>query len=190
MLNFQKRICVFCGSLPGSDPIYLASAAGVGRLLAARGIGLVYGGGSVGLMGALADGALNASGEVIGVIPHSLESREVAHRGLTRLETVASMHERKALMNSYADAFLALPGGLGTLEELFEVLTWRQLGLHDKPCGILDVNGFFGDLIAFLDRSVEQGFVREHDRKGLLVDADAGALVERLLAPQRTSDRA
>jgi len=148
----MSRLCVFCGSSPGHDPAHGASAAQLGRVLAERGIGLVYGGGRVGLMGILADAALAAGGEVIGVIPQALLDREIGHRGLTQLRVVDSMHARKALMGELAEGFIALPGGIGTLEELFEVWSWAQLGLHRKPCGLLDVNGFFAPLVDFLDR--------------------------------------
>src|SRR6185503_14872599 len=146
----MSRLCVFCGSSPGHDPAYGAAAAQLGRVLAERGIGLVYGGGRVGLMGILADAALAAGGEVIGVIPQALLDREIGHRGLTQLRVVDSMHSRKALMGDLADGFIALPGGIGTLEELFEVWTWAQLGLHRKPCGLLDANGFYAPLVDFL----------------------------------------
>src|ERR1043165_174167 len=144
-----RRVCVFCGSSPGARPEYRQAAEAMGRLLASRRIGLVYGGGNVGLMGLLADAALSAGGEVIGVIPRHLDAREVAHRGLPDLRVVASMHERKALMADLSDAFIALPGGLGTLEEMFEILTWAQLGLHRKPCGLLNVLGYFDRLLSF-----------------------------------------
>jgi uncharacterized protein (TIGR00730 family) len=159
-----RRICVFCGSSPGRRPVFAAAAAALGSQLAAQAIGLVYGGGSVGLMGVLADAALAAGGEVQGVIPEALAGQEVAHPGLTRLHVVKSMHERKALMTEMADAFVALPGGYGTLDELFEAITWGQLGIHRKPIGLLDVEGYFGPLIAFLDSAVEAGFIRPQYR--------------------------
>jgi hypothetical protein len=159
----MSRICVFCGSANGTRPIYRHLASEVGRTLGERGIGLVYGGGNVGLMGAVADAALAAGGEVVGVIPRRLADREVAHQGLTQLHVVETMHERKALMTQSADAFLTLPGGFGTLDELFEAITWRQLGFHDKPCAILDVDGYFAGLRAFVERAVTDGFVRPHD---------------------------
>src|SRR5579875_1121481 len=146
-----RRLCVFCGSSPGHDPRYLATARAVGERLARAGLGIVYGGGRVGLMGALADAALAAGGEVIGVIPHALAARELAHQGLTALHVVATMHERKARMSELADAFLVLPGGLGTLEELFEVWSWAQLGVHRKPCGVLDVAGYWQPLLALVE---------------------------------------
>jgi uncharacterized protein (TIGR00730 family) len=177
-----KRICVFCGSSPGRDEVYLESARGFARALARHGLGLVYGGASVGLMGALADEALGAGVEVHGVIPEVLQSREIAHRGLTELHVVASMHDRKATMASLADAFVALPGGLGTLEELFEVWTWGLLGLHRKPCALLDVQGFYRPLLAFVDGAVSAGFVRPQQRESLLVSDDAESLIAGVLA--------
>jgi hypothetical protein len=163
-----RRLCVFCGSSAGREPRYRRLAESLARALAERGIGIVYGGASVGLMGALADAARAAGGEVIGVIPQALIEREIGHRGLTELRIVESMHERKALMAELADGFVALPGGIGTLEELFEVWTWAQLGLHAKPCALLDTDGFFGPLVAFLDHLVDAGFVREAHRDMLL----------------------
>jgi len=174
------RICVYCGSSVGARPTYAAAARELGRVLAGRGIGLVFGGGHVGLMGVLADTMLAAGADVIGVIPEALVARELAHQGVSDMRVVATMHERKALMADLADGFIALPGGLGTLEELFEALTWAQLGLHAKPCGLLDVGGFFDDLARFLDRVVEDGFVRPESRARLVVDTDAARLVERL----------
>jgi len=174
-----RRVCVFCGSNSGSDPAYVEAARALGRLLARDGIGLVYGGGSVGLMGEVADAALHAGGEVIGVIPHALWAREVGHRGLTDLRIVETMHERKAMMADLADAFIALPGGLGTLEEIFEIWTWAQLGLHAKPLGFLDVNGFFTPLMVFLDRAVRERFVKEPYRSIALIDSDAEHLLRR-----------
>jgi uncharacterized protein (TIGR00730 family) len=177
----MNRICVFCGSAQGTLPLYRETANRVGRRLAERGIGVVYGGGRVGLMGVLADAALAAGGEVIGVIPQRLAKAEVAHAGLTRLHVVQTMHERKALMADYADAFLALPGGFGTLDELFEAITWRQLGFHDKPCGLLDVNGYFSDLRAFIERAVSDGFIRSEDAGRLIHGEEVDALLGRLL---------
>jgi len=174
-----RRICVFCGSNTGSDPAYTHAARALGALLARDGIGLVYGGGSVGLMGELADAVLRAGGEVIGVIPHALWAREVGHRGLTDLRIVETMHDRKALMADLADAFIALPGGLGTLEEIFEIWTWSQLGLHAKPVGFLDVNGFFTPLMQFLDRAARERFLKEAHRAIAVVDADAERLLRR-----------
>ncbi|MFP5246901.1 MAG: TIGR00730 family Rossman fold protein, partial [Thermoanaerobaculia bacterium] len=160
----MQRICVFCGSNKGSDPAYLDAARNLGTLFAREGIALVYGGGSVGLMGELADAVLHAGGEVIGVIPHALWAREVGHRGLTDLRIVDTMHERKAMMADLADAFIALPGGLGTLEEIFEIWTWAQLGLHAKPVGFLDVNGFYTPLMQFLERAARERFLRDEHR--------------------------
>jgi uncharacterized protein (TIGR00730 family) len=157
-------VTVFCGSSSGSRPSYREAAASLGRVLAERGIGLVYGGADVGLMGVLADAALAGRGEVVGVIPESLVQREVAHGGLSDLRVVTSMHQRKAVMADLGDAFVALPGGLGTLEELFEILTWAQLGIHRKPVGLLDVDGYFDPLLAMLDHATREGFVRPEHR--------------------------
>lgn len=165
-----NRLCVFCGSSRGHRPAYSALAGEVGRALARRGIGIVYGGGSIGLMGRLADAALAEGGEVLGVIPQALLAWEVAHDSLTRLEVVPSMHARKARMAELADGFLALPGGYGTFEELFEVLTWAQLGLHQKPCAVLDVEGYFSPLLRLADHAVEEGFLSSEHR-GLLLSA-------------------
>jgi uncharacterized protein (TIGR00730 family) len=178
----MKRICVFCGSSPGHDPRYLEAARTMGHTLARRGLGLVYGGGSVGLMGAVADAALAAGGEVIGVIPQVLQIRELAHRSLTTLHVVGSMHERKALMAELSDGFVALPGGMGTLEELSEVLTWAQLGLHARPIGLLDVAGYYQPLADFFDRAVGAGFLRPAHRALLLVGHEPGALLDRFAA--------
>ncbi len=175
----MKRICVFTGSSLGVNAAHRAAAATFADVLAARDIELVYGGGCVGLMGVLADTMLACGGRVIGVIPHALMQREVGHRGLTELTVVDSMHERKATMAALADGFVALPGGFGTLEELFEILTWAQLGLHGKPCGVLNVDGYFDSLLKFLDHAVEQGFVRCEHRDLLLVDDDPQRLLAR-----------
>ena len=174
----MQRICVFCGSSAGGAPAYLEAARAAGRAIARRGIGLVYGGGSVGLMGAVADAVLAAGGEVTGVIPRALELRELAHRGLTRLHVVSSMHERKAKMAELADGFVALPGGMGTLEEFAEILTWAQLGLHRKPCGLLDVRGYYRPLVAFFDQAAAEGFVRPAHRALVLVREDPDALLD------------
>ena len=174
-----QRICVFCGSNMGTNEAYAEAARGLGRLFARQGIALVYGGGSVGLMGELADAVLGAGGEVIGVIPHALWAREVGHRGLTDLRIVETMHERKATMADLSDAFIALPGGLGTLEEIFEVWTWAQLGLHEKPLGFLDVDGFYAPLMAFLDSAVSARFVKEPHRAIAMIDTDAESLLQR-----------
>ncbi len=181
------RICVFLGSSDGTSPSFRATATRVAQSLARRGIGIVYGGGRVGCMGALADAALAAGGEVIGVLPRSLEDREVANTALTALHMVSSMHERKALMTSLADAFLALPGGFGTLDELFEALTWRQLGYHDKPCALLDVDGYYASLLAFCDSARQNGFVRHADRAALLSGNDPERLIEELIARAPTA---
>ncbi len=173
---------MFSGSSPGARPEYAEAAHRLGEEIVGRGMGLVYGGASVGLMGAVADAALAAGGEVIGVIPRSLVDREVAHLDLKDLRVTGSMHERKALMAELADGFVALPGGLGTLEELAEVLTWSQLGLHRKPCGLLDVAGFWAPLLAFLDHAVDEGFVRAEHRTQVLVDDDPGGLLDALAA--------
>jgi uncharacterized protein (TIGR00730 family) len=178
----MRRVCVFCGANPGESPQYLEAARTVGRTLAERGLVVVYGGGSVGLMGAVADAALATGGEVIGVIPRALQLRELAHRGLTELVVVGSMHERKARMAELADAFVALPGGMGTLEELAEVLTWGQLGLHERPCGLLDVGGYYRPLIAFFDAAVEHGFLKPEHRGMIHVDGDMEGLLERFAA--------
>lgn len=175
-----RTVCVYCGSNPGADPAYRAAAETTARLLAGRGIEIVYGGGAVGLMGALADTALRAGGRVTGVIPQALVDKEIGHRGLTELRVVGSMHERKMLMADMADAFIALPGGIGTLEEIIEVLTWTQLGLHRKPCALLDVAGFYAPLRAFLDHAVAEAFLSDAHRAMLLVDEDPGALLARI----------
>jgi uncharacterized protein (TIGR00730 family) len=175
-----RRICVFCGASPGARPAYAESAEELARLLSARGIGVVYGGGGVGLMGKLADAALAHGGEIIGVIPQALVRKEVGHPGVGDMRVVGSMHERKATMAELSDAFVALPGGLGTLEELFEVYTWSQLGLHRKPCGLLDVEGYYESIGAFLDHAVRERFLRREHRSMLLVERTAPALLARL----------
>lgn len=174
----MKRVCVFLGSNPGNKPDYLNAAQDMGRELARRGITTVYGGSNVGLMGALANAALAAGGEVIGVIPEALQRKEIAHTCLTRQHIVGSMHERKALMAELSDAFIALPGGMGTLEELCEMLTWAQLGFHKKPCGLLDVDGYYASLNLFLDNAVTQGFIHAGHRGMLLSDRTPGALLD------------
>jgi uncharacterized protein (TIGR00730 family) len=177
-----RRVCVFTGSSPGRRDEYHAAASDLGRELVARGIELVYGGASVGLMGAVADAVLAAGGRVTGVIPQALVAMEVAHVGLSELRVVASMHERKALMASLADGFVALPGGLGTLEEMFEILTWAQLGIHQKPVGVLDVDGYWTGLLGLLRHAAEEGFVRPEYATLLLVESRADALLERFAA--------
>jgi uncharacterized protein (TIGR00730 family) len=172
----MKSICVYCGSNSGSRPAYAERAMALGDRIAKAGLGLVYGGGDVGLMGVVADAVLHAGGEVTGVIPGQLVEWEVAHRGVTRLEIVGSMHERKARMFDLSDAFVALPGGFGTLDEMFEMLTWRQLGLGDKPCAFLDVDGFYAPLIAMMDRMVEERFLHPDQRRDLWHGDDLDAL--------------
>jgi uncharacterized protein (TIGR00730 family) len=177
-----RSVCVFCGSNSGTDPRFALAANEFGALLAKEGITLVFGGGHVGLMGVVADSVLANGGKAIGVIPRALWDREVGHRNLTELHVVETMHERKAMMASLADAFVALPGGLGTLEEIFEVWTWAQLGIHGKPVGFLDAAGFYAPLMAYLDRGVEAGFVRPQHRAMAIVDRDSAALLRRLAA--------
>jgi uncharacterized protein (TIGR00730 family) len=181
-MNTLHRICVFCGSSHGLRDAYRESAAAMGRALAARGIALVYGGGGIGLMEVLADAALEAGGHVIGVIPEALVAKELAHRRLSELRVVDSMHERKALMGDLSDAFVALPGGYGTLEELYEVLTWAQLGLHAKPCGLLNVEAYYDPLLAFMDHAVAEQFIRPTHRQMLVVDDDVSRLLDLLIA--------
>lgn len=176
----MTRVCVYCGSSPGRRPVYLESAVRVGRTLARRGVGLVYGGASVGTMGAMADAALDAGGEVIGVIPRSLVDREVAHAGLTELHVVEGMHERKAKMTALSDGFLALPGGHGTLDELFEALTWAQLDIHDQPIAIWNVEGYWDPLLAMLDRAVDEAFLRPVHRALLFASPDLDAALAHL----------
>jgi uncharacterized protein (TIGR00730 family) len=172
-------VCVFCGSNGGADPAFEEAARRVGAGLAERGVRLVYGGGGVGLMGAVADAALAAGGDVVGVIPEQIFALEVGHRGVGDLRVVGSMHERKALMAELSDAFIALPGGIGTFEELFEIYTWAQLGLHDKPLGLLDVAGYYRPLAAMLDHAVAQRFLRPETRAMLALDETLEALLER-----------
>jgi len=176
----MKRICVFCGSSAGSKPEYRACAQQLGAELTRRKIGLVYGGGNVGLMGAIADSVLEAGGEAIGVIPEHLMSREIGHNRLTKLHIVRSMHERKALMSDLSDAFIALPGGFGTLEEFCEVLTWSQLGLHAKPCGIVNVLGYYTPLLAMLDHAVQERFLKPQSRALVLARDKPAELLQAL----------
>ncbi len=183
----MKRVLVFCGSSPGGRPEYAQCAADLGRLAASRGIEIVYGGASVGLMGALADSALAAGGTVIGVIPTRLVEHEIAHAHLTKLHVVETMHERKALMAELSDAVIALPGGSGTLDELFELFTWKQLGLHRKPIGLLDVLGYWQPLIAFLEHAVNERFLRVEYLDDLQVQRSAEALLDRLAAHEHRS---
>lgn len=180
----MKSVCVYCGSSVGSRPEYAEAAADVGRLLARRGLRTIYGAGNIGLMGVLADAALEQGGEVIGVIPHALVARELAHNGVTGLRIVDSMHERKALMADLSDAFIALPGGFGTFEELCEMLTWLQLGIHQKPCGLLNTLGYYDHLIALFDRAVDDAFLRPQHRELLVVENDPEALLRSLQETQ------
>jgi hypothetical protein len=181
MSRTLRRVCVFCGSSSGARPVYEATARELGTLLARQGIGLVYGGGNIGLMGVLADAVLEGGGSVIGVIPESLRAREVAHEGLPDLRVVHSMHERKALMADLSDAFVALPGGFGTLEELLEITTWSQLGIHVKPIAVLNVEGYFDPLLALLDHAVAERFLRPEHRRILLVAEGVAQAVAELL---------
>ena len=180
-MHAMRRICVFCGSRSGGRPEFAAAARNLGALLAGHNLGLVYGGGKVGLMGVLADAVMAAGGEVIGVIPGSLADKEVAHGGISELRVVSTMHERKALMAELSDAFIALPGGFGTLDETFEILTWAQLGLHTKPCGMLNAGGYFDSLLVFLDSAVQEGFLQPAHRR-LLVQAENPETLLRKLA--------
>ena len=177
-----SAICIYCGSSPGTDPAYMESAREIGTLIAERGLKLVYGGGDVGLMGAAADAALAAGGEVIGVIPQDILDKEVGHGGITELHTVDSMHERKMKMASLSDAFIALPGGIGTLEEIIEVLTWSQLGFHTKACGVLNINGFFDPLFQLLDHMVDKRFLTPEHRDELLVADSVEVIVDAVLS--------
>jgi uncharacterized protein (TIGR00730 family) len=176
-----QRVCVYCGSSRGADPAYADAAAALGSELVRRGIGLVYGGGSVGLMGIIADTVLAEGGEVIGVIPRFLHRREIMHAGVTDLRVVESMHERKALMADLSDGFAVLPWGIGTFEEMFEAMTWTQLGIHTKPVGLLDVEGFWGPVLELLDRSVADGFLRA-DVATVPLETDPAALLDALAA--------
>ncbi|WP_219943973.1 TIGR00730 family Rossman fold protein [Iamia sp. SCSIO 61187] len=179
------RVCVFCGSNPGTDPAYVAEAEATGRALAERGIGLVYGGGSVGLMGRVAAAVMDAGGDVTGVIPEFLDAAEIAKRDITRLEVTASMHDRKARMAELSDAFLALPGGIGTFEEAFEAMTWTQLGVHDKPIGLVDVAGFWAPAAALLDRAVADGFLAEDVRTSIVVEPTGAEALDAFATWQR-----
>ncbi len=178
----MKRICVFCGSNPGGRPDYANGARAMGRALADHGIGLVYGGGNVGLMGIVADTVLQAGGEVIGVIPEALMRREVGHLDVTELHVVRSMHERKAMMADLSDGFVAMPGGYGTFEEFCEVITWSQLGFHPKPCGLLNVAGYYAPLLAMFDHAVAEHFVRPQHRALVLEDTEPGSLLDKMRA--------
>jgi len=181
-MQSPQRICVFCGSNAGLRPAYVLAAQQLGSLLAQKGLTLVYGGGRIGLMGKLADAVLDAGGEAIGVIPLALVQRELAHHGLTDLRIVDSMHERKALMAELSDAFIAMPGGYGTLDEFCEILTWVQLGLQRKPCGVLNVNGYFDALLRFFDHAVQERFIHPAHREMLAIAQDSSVLLEKLLS--------
>jgi uncharacterized protein (TIGR00730 family) len=174
------RLCVFCGSSPGLNPAFAAATRVLGAELALRGIEVVYGGGNVGLMGVLADAVLASGGRVIGVIPHALVARELAHQGVTALHVVNSMHERKARMAELSDGFIALPGGFGTLEEFCEAVTWTQLGVHAKPCGLLNVDGFYDGLLAFFEHALGEEFLKPTHRQIVVAHSDAAALIERM----------
>jgi uncharacterized protein (TIGR00730 family) len=176
----MKRICVYCGSSLGYQSVYREAAEAMGAVLASRKIGLVYGGGNVGLMGVIADAVLAGGGEVIGVIPRSLAEREIAHHGVTDLRVVDSMHTRKALMADLSDAFIAMPGGVGTFEEFFEAVTWTQLGVHRKPCGLLNAGAFYTPLALFIDQAVSEGFIKPVHRASIIVDDDPERLVNAL----------
>ena len=176
----MNRLCVFCGASAGARPEFKTQARRLGAVLADQGIGLVYGGGNVGLMGEIADAALARGGYVIGVMPRALVAKEVAHKGLTDLRIVGSMHERKAMMAELSDGFLAMPGGFGTIEEFVEVLTWSQLGLHNKPCALLNVAGYFDPLLAFVEHAVREGFVRAEHARLVLAGTDPASLVREL----------
>ncbi len=178
-----RRLCVFCGSSTGVRPAYTSAAVALADAMTAAGVGLVYGGGAVGLMGVIADAMLARGGEAIGVIPRALADREIAHAGLTELHVVRSMHERKARMADLADAFVAMPGGFGTFEEFCEVVTWTQLGLHPKRCGLLNVDGYYDALLAQFDRATADGFVRPGNRGIVIASPDPVALVEAVLRP-------
>ena len=178
----MDSVCVFCGSRDGGNPAYVAAAQATGRAIARRGWKLVYGGGHVGLMGALADAALAEGGEVIGVMPRALLTREIAHPDITRIHLVTSMHRRKALMSSLSDGFLTLPGGFGTLEEFFETLTWAQLGLHSKPCALLDITGFWDPLLAMIDTQITEGFVPEENLRLILSGENPDDVLDRMAA--------
>ena len=178
----MRRVCVYCGSSPGFDPVYRSAAVELGALLASERIGLVYGAGKIGLMGALADAALAGGGEVTGIIPHHLIAMEVGHHQLTSLIAVDSMHARKHQMADLSDAFIALPGGIGTAEELLEVFTWLQLGIHAKPVGILNINGYFDHLLQFLAHMEQTGFLKRVHREMLIIDRNAASLLDKLRA--------
>jgi uncharacterized protein (TIGR00730 family) len=177
----MKQVCIFCGSYQGSQPIYMTAAHAMGMGLAQRGLGLVYGGGRVGLMGAVADGTLAGGGKVVGVIPQSLVDRELAHARLSEMHVVSSMHERKAMMAEIADAFVAMPGGFGTLDELFEIITWAQLGFHHKPIALLNVGGYFEPMLTFIEHMATEGFIKPEHRRAVLVKNEVDDLLDTLL---------
>lgn len=179
-----RRLCVFCGSASGQRAEYTEAAVAVGQLIGARGMELIYGGGSIGLMGAIADAALSSGARVVGVIPKRLARKEIAHHGLSELHIVASMHERKAKMADLSDAFVALPGGMGTMDELFEILTWGQLGEHAKPIGLLNVAGYYDSLLALMETMIAEKFVKEKHRDLLVVDTEVDRLIDRILEHQ------
>lgn len=176
-----KRVCVFCGSNPGARQIYTTAAQRLGKAIVSQGMGLVYGGGSIGLMGVIADAVLKEKGEVTGVIPHALSEREFAHQGLTELRLVSSMHERKAMMAELADAFIAMPGGFGTFDEFFEIVTWAQLGLHAKPIGLLNVDGYFDLLLTFINHVLEERFIQQRHYRLMTTSDDPDALISALI---------
>ncbi len=178
----MNRICVFCGSKTGNSPLFLEAAIQLGRVLAERGLDLVYGGASIGLMGAVADSVLTGGGKVVGVIPEAMASKEVAHDGLTEMHVVSSMHERKSMMARLADAFVALPGGFGSFEELLEMITWAQLGIHRKPVGILNVAGYYDPLIQLFEGAIEAGFIKPRNRQLFVIEQEADRLLQTLLA--------
>jgi uncharacterized protein (TIGR00730 family) len=175
-----KRLCVFCGSSHGANPAYAEAAKHLGGELARRGITLVYGGGNVGLMGVVADGVLDAGGQVIGVIPEALMAKELGHKGIQDLRVVKTMHERKAMMAELSDGFIAMPGGIGTFEEFFEIVTWAQLGFHSKPCALLNVNGFYDPLLRLVDHAIEERFIKASQRRILIVESEMSALLHQM----------
>ena len=180
-IKLTNRVCVFCGASPGARPIYAKVAQQLGKAIVARNMGLVFGGGSVGLMGVIADTVLEEQGEVIGVIPHALSSNEIAHQGLTELRFVSGMHERKAMMAELSDIFIAMPGGYGTLDEFFEILTWSQLGLHSKPIGLLNVDGYFDLLLSFVNHSLQERFIQPKHRQLMVTSSDPETLLSELI---------
>ena len=177
----MNRICVFCGSKTGTNPLFLETAVELGRVLAQRGLGLVYGGASIGLMGAVADSVMGCGGRVVGVIPEAMATKEVAHEGLSEMHVVSSMHERKSMMARLADGFVALPGGFGSFEELLEMITWAQLGIHRKPVAILNVSGYYDPLIQLFERAIEEGFIKPRNRQLVVVKQEPDELLETLL---------